>query len=181
MNPESPDEKVKLLLEQAWMARREDDYPDARQILREASRICQEHNLVEPFMKTLKLLAQLDHDTDNLRDALSRYHQLAELHHEKQNHELEAHTLRHIADVHRELGSIEEANHFYTQALDIYKKQNNQSSIDVANLYKGMGLLFQQMSEKEKAKEYYDKALDIFREFNVQTEVDECIKRIATL
>ncbi|MDX1629753.1 MAG: tetratricopeptide repeat protein [Fulvivirga sp.] len=181
MDSKQATEKIKALLEQGWIARREDDYHDAQQIATEAYKLCEEHRLKEPFAKVLKFQAQIDHDTDNLRDALTNYEKALDIFRQLKERDREAHTLRHMGDIYRELDELIKAESYYNDALDLYRNNKETNPIDLANTLRGLALIREQKPDESNEIALWEEALELYRDVNIQAGVDECLQKIEQL
>jgi len=180
MNPTEASQKIDKLLNQAWSSRRKDNYRDTKVLVEEAAKLCKTHDLKEEYARTLKLLAQIEHDTDSLREALRYYDEAVNIYRQLDNKNKLAHTIRHIADIRRELDEFENARENYHEALRLYDSNGTTGPLDLANAIRGLALAVQEL-QPEEAVAHWAKARDLYEEVGVSAGVDECNDHITTL
>ncbi len=87
-----------------------------------------------------------------------------------------AHTIRHLGDIHLEQDCPELAEPCYHEALNLYRTQGENSSLDVTNAIRSLAVL-----RWVQSKALWNQARDLYANLNVKPGVDESTARIAAL
>jgi tetratricopeptide (TPR) repeat protein len=87
-----------------------------------------------------------------------------------------AHSIRHLGDVYLEQGRPELAEPCYHEALDLYRKHTDDSSLDLANAVRSLAVL-----RWEQTRTLWDDVRALYTSLNVEAGIKESTARVAAL
>ena len=87
-----------------------------------------------------------------------------------------AHIVRHLGDVYLEQDCPELAEPCYHEALNLYRTQGDNSSLDLTNAIRSLAVL-----KWVQSKALWNQARDLYADLNVEPGIDESTARIAAL
>jgi tetratricopeptide (TPR) repeat protein len=123
-------------------------------------------------------LGQIERDRGELDGALAKYEEAARLASETGEATLLAHTVRHLGDILRKMARTAEAEKRYDEALGIYRAQPDTTPLDLANAFRGMAVLKDEIGERGIARALWEEASRLYALAGVDAGVAECRKRI---
>jgi tetratricopeptide (TPR) repeat protein len=89
---------------------------------------------------------------------------------------LPAHTIRHLGDVYLEQGGPELAEPCYHEALELYRKHTDDSSLDLANAVGSLAVL-----RWEQTRTLWEDVRVLYVSLNVEAGIKESTARVAAL
>jgi tetratricopeptide (TPR) repeat protein len=87
-----------------------------------------------------------------------------------------AHTVRHLGDVYLEQGRPDLAEPCYHEALGLYRSNQDDSSLDLANAVRSLAVL-----RWEQAKTLWEEVLDLYTGLSIEAGINESKARVAAL
>ena len=87
-----------------------------------------------------------------------------------------AHTVRHLGDVYLEQGRPDLAEPCYHEALGLYRSNEDDSSLDLANAVRSLAVL-----RWEQAKTLWEEVLDLYTSLSIEAGINESKARVAAL
>jgi tetratricopeptide (TPR) repeat protein len=87
-----------------------------------------------------------------------------------------AHTIRHLGDVYLEQGRPDLAEPCFHEALELYRKHEEDSSLDFANALRSLAVL-----RWEQARTLWEDVRVLYTSLNIEAGVRESTARVATL
>ena len=87
-----------------------------------------------------------------------------------------AHTIRHLGDVYLEQGRPDLAEPCYHQALELYRKHADDSSLDLANALRSLAVL-----RWEQARTLWEDVRVLYTGLNIEAGIQESAARVAAL
>jgi tetratricopeptide (TPR) repeat protein len=87
-----------------------------------------------------------------------------------------AHTVRHLGDVYHEQGRPDLAEGCYHEALGLYRRHEDGSSLDLANAVRSLAVL-----RWEQARALWEEARDLYTTVGIEAGVKESTTRVAAL
>jgi tetratricopeptide (TPR) repeat protein len=87
-----------------------------------------------------------------------------------------AHTIRHLGDVYVEQGRPDLAEPSYHEALQLYRKHSDESSLDFANAVRSLAML-----RWEQARVLWEEARVLYAGLNIAGGIEESNERLAAL
>jgi tetratricopeptide (TPR) repeat protein len=87
-----------------------------------------------------------------------------------------AHTVRHLGDVYLEQGRPDLAEPCYHEALGLYRSNEDDSSLDLANAVRSLAVL-----RWEQAKTLWEEVLDLCTSLSIEAGINESKARVAAL
>lgn len=174
----SADELIRL----GDQARREGRLDAARQRFSESVELCRENGKSLLLASSLAGLGQIERDLKNRQAALRCYEEaVAVLRTSGADLLRLAHTIRHLADILRGDGALDAATPLYEEALQIYRKGEGTSALDLANTIRGFALLKGARGEREEARGLWEEARGLYESVHVQAGMEESERQIALL
>ena len=168
----SESETIQNLLHEAWDHRVRSQYAQANTCLEKARALCQ----IEDYL-FLGRIAHIDRQiaADQEKwDLASEYGWKAIEYYKNAGDPLRtAHAIRHQADIMCRLDCGIEAHALYQKALDIYKKDKNTNTIDLANALRGHALNLVDMGRKQQAYSAWEEVARLYAEIGVSDGVEE--------
>ena len=144
----------------------------------EASR---ETGCIRSLVQALKGLGQIERDAGASSSALSLYEEAVTHSRATGDALLLAHTVRHVGDIHQDMKRDDLAERCYREALEIYRRNQQASSLDLANTIRPFALLKENAGEIAEAKQLWAEARDLYSMSNVPQGVKECTRRLRLL
>ena len=92
-----------------------------------------------------------------------------------------AHTVRHLGDIHQDAGRVGLAKPCYSEAIAIYRNNENTEALDLANAIRPMALLKDDAGEVDEAMRLWTEARDLYAVANVPQGVAESSRRLTRL
>lgn len=130
---------------------------------------------------SLNKLAHIRGDLEGRMAAIELYRLAAEAGRRAGSGLLEGEALRHWADHLRHMAKYEEALSMYEQALQALQSDSNTSSNSLGNLYRPMGILYEETGKISLAMEYWQKARELYCQAGIEAGVEECDDHLQTL
>lgn len=172
--------KLKKLLEQAWVKRRQEKYIEARAIVDEAYKLCDDDDYGS-LGRIFHIYMQFESDHNNPSKALILCKKSLMYYKRSNNLNKVAHSTRHIADLERYLGSYTNAEQYYREAIHIYKNISSTSKGDLANALRGFGILLLKCNKNEEAITIWKETKELYQVCNLQAGVDEATEKLNLL
>ena len=172
--------KIESYLREAWTKRREVKYDEARQLLTQAHRLCDEADY-QSLGRIFHVYAQFESDHDRHEKALAFCQQSVMNYEKAGNPDRIAHSTRHMADLQRELGQDANAAGNYRAALVLYRENPHTDKVDLANALRGFGLLLEKRNKMEEAITVWQETKELYLACNLQDGVDEANLRLEAL
>lgn len=162
-------------------ARKLRQLPDAKAAYAEAVALSRGGEDASRLVRALMCLAQIERDLGENGIALGHYIEAVEVCRGMGDPLQLAHTVRHLADTLRHASRWQEAKIYYEEALAIYRAEESDRTLDMANALRGFALLSTKMGEVTEARELWNEARDLYALVGVQAGVDESEERLASL
>ncbi|MCH7515035.1 MAG: tetratricopeptide repeat protein [Bacteroidetes bacterium] len=172
--------KLKQLLEEAWAKRGEEKYDDARNLVKEAHRLCKENDY-NSLGRIFHVYMQFESDHDNYSKAIELSQKSLSYYKKANNLDNIAHSTRHIADLQYQLGKDAESEQNYREAIGIYRDNPNTHIGNLANALRGFGLLLEKREKIEEAIDIWKETKELYASINLQEGVDEANKKLNAL
>ncbi|MBT8272172.1 MAG: tetratricopeptide repeat protein [Bacteroidia bacterium] len=176
----SNESKIKQLLAEAWVKRREGNYKASRNLVKEAQRICDADDY-NALGRIFHIYMQFEADAQNPAKALELCKKSLSYYKKAANPDKIAHSTRHIADLESLLGKDEDAEGNYREAIRIYRDDPNSSIGDLANALRAFGLLLEKCGKIEEAIDIWKMTKELYQAINLQDGVDEANKKLNAL
>jgi tetratricopeptide (TPR) repeat protein len=87
-----------------------------------------------------------------------------------------AHTVRHLGDVYHEQGRSDLAENCYLEALNLCRKHQDRSPLDLANAIRSLAVL-----RWEQSRALWEEARDFYTAIGIETGIKESTARIAAI
>ncbi len=171
---------IQELLVKAWEMRRVGNYDDARHLVKEAQRLCNDYDY-NSLGRIFHIKMQFESDHRRLSKALEMCKKSLINYKKSNNLNKIAHSTRHLADLERHLGKEDNSENNYRVAIDIYKNNPNTSNGDLANALRGFGLLLEKRRKIKEAIAVWKETKDLYQACNLQAGVDEANNRLGLL
>ncbi len=168
------------LLEEAWVKRREEKYDDARHLVKEARRLC-ENDDYNSLGRIFHIYMQFESDHNNPSEALELCQKSLMYYKKAGNPDKVAHSTRHLADLERHLGYEADSERNYREAIGIYKGNSNTNKGDLANALRGFGLLLEKRGNTKEAIAVWKETKELYQACNLQDGVDEANQKLDSL
>ena len=172
------DRTPEMLLEQGREAKREHRLEAARSLFQQALERSDDGGL---SAKLYEELAYVERSLRELDAAREHYLRSSEIYRSLGNPLKTAHTMRHAADILREQGKLEQAESFYGEALEIYRRQKETPPLDLANAIRGYALLKEETGERAQALNLWREARDLYELIGIDAGIVESAARIKSL
>ena len=173
-------EKLNQLLNDAWTKRREGQYEEARQLLKEAHQMCDSDNH-RALGRIFHIYAQFESDHNNDREALD-YSAESVRHYQKSGDKNKlAHATRHYADILRRLDKKSDAELHYRQAIQLYRSDPDTSKADLANALRGFALLLEARRKNTEAIDIWKETKSHYQAIHLTAGVEEAEQRLNAL
>jgi len=172
---------VEELLADAYHARREHRFDDAKSALGEALHNCRHGEVPTDLARVLTALGQIERDLKNTEVARKHYEEAVAIYREHGEALRLAHSVRHVGDIYLEEGQFAPAETCYEEALKIYRANVNTTPLDLANTLRGFAILKQELAQNDEARQLWAEARDLYESVNVEAGVAESARRIAQL
>ena len=170
MNPAS--KTIQTKLQEAWDHRVRSQYNQANACLETARGLCE----IDDY-SFLGRIAHIDRqiaaDQEQWELAAEYGWKAIEYYKNDGDTNKTAHALRHQADVMRKLDCGIEAHALYQKAVDIYRKDENTSTLDMANALRGYALNLIDMGQKEKARQIWEETAELYAQIGLIDGVEE--------
>ncbi len=171
---------IKKLLEEAWAKRGEEKYDDARNLVKEAHRLCNENDY-NSLGRIFHVYMQFESDHDNYSKAKELGQKSLSYYKKANNLDSIAHSTRHIADLQYHLEKYAESERNYRKALDIYRDNPNTHIGNMANALRGFGLLLEKRKKIEEAIDVWKETKELYSSINLQEGINEANKKLKSL
>ena len=89
-----------------------------------------------------------------------------------------AHTVRHLGDVCTEQQDWSSAEHYFIEALEIYRGHPSPQVLDLANAIRAYAVLKSATGKHEEARELWAEAWQLYEAEGISAGVEECKRRI---
>lgn len=172
--------KIKQLLREAWAKRLEEKYDEARNLVKEAHRLC-ENDDYNALGRIFHVYMQFESDHDNPLKALELCRQSLMYYKKANNLNKVAHSTRHIADLERNYGNEDDSERNYREAIEIYRSNSNTSKGDLANALRGFCLLLEKRGKIEEAILVWKETKALYLACGLQEGVDEANLKLDSL
>ncbi len=170
------------LIRSGYEARQEGRLDAARQRFSDSVQLCRADGNSSLLASSLAGLGQIERDLKNREAALRCYEEAVAVLRTCGADLLRlAHTIRHLADILRGDGAPDAATPLYEEALQIYRKDEGRSVLDLANTIRGFALLKDARGEREEARRLWEEARGLYESVHVQAGVEESERQIARL
>ena len=166
------EKNISKLLEEAWKERGKSNYGKARKLVNEAHTLCVKDDY-ENLGRVFHIYMQFESDHENYSIAQEFCQKSLDFYTKTNNLNLIAHSTRHLADLQQHLGQNFESKKNYHRALEIYQSNPNTNPGDLANAFRGFGLLLEKLGKKEATIEVWKKVKELYHAVNLQAGVDE--------
>lgn len=174
-------QKSNELITLGYQARKEGRLKEAQEIFTESVRLSRNDGNRTSLAASLTGLGQAERDMKNNGVALQCYREAVEVLRSGTDRLRFAHTVRHLADILRHEKAYKEANSLYEEALEIYRKENATTPLDLANTIRGFAMLKEATGETEEARSLWQEAHGLYESARVDAGVRESESRIAKL
>ncbi len=167
-----------ILLEQGREAERDHRLEAARRLFQQALKRSDDRGL------RAKLYEELAHAERSLREldaAREHYLHSSEIYRSLESPLKTAHTMRHAADILREQGKLHQAESFYSEAIEIYRRQKETPPLDLGNAIRGYALLKEDAGEHAQALCMWREARDLYELVGIDAGIVESAARIKLL
>ena len=125
--------------------------------------------------RELKRRGELARQNDGAMARLC-YEEAVELFREVEEPLVLAHTIRHLGDVYLEQGRPDLAEPCYHEALGLYRSQEDDSSLDLANAVRSLAVL-----RWEQTKMLWEEVRALYTSLTIEAGIQESTARLAAL
>jgi len=122
--------------------------------------------------------ARRDRQAGNVEEAERRYRCAAKLAREEGNSTAVAHALPHVSDLARERASIDEPLAAASQAVAIYRAQDDPHPLDLANALRLQALALREAGEDRHVLPLWNEAREFYRSLGVYAGVEEVSRKL---
>ena len=171
---------LKQLLEETWAKRGDEKYEDARNLVKEAHRLCKENDF-NSLGRIFHVYMQFESDHDNYSKAIELSQRSLSYYKRANNLDRIAHSTRHIADLQYQLGKDAESEQNYRVAISIYRENPNTGIGNLANALRGFGLLLEKREKIKEAIDIWNETKVLYASINLQDGVAEANEKLNTL
>ncbi len=171
--------QIARLLSQAWAARRNHDADKALALASRAVSLARAENHHIGLIQALTKLGQLKRDAGDIAGALLLYREAEAVCRHTGQKRLLAGTVRHLGDIFRKNRQLMRSRTAYEEAVSLYGQDPETSELELANAYRPMALLYDELKEPDIARSYWQKAYDLYRKLGVEAGVQECTNHLA--
>ena len=154
---------------------------DARSLFHEALR---DGTLGEDPASRATLYEELAYVERSLRDldaSRERYLQSSQIYRSLDNPMKTARTMRHAADILREQKRPDQAELFYSEAIEIYRRHDETPPLDLGNAIRGFALLKEDSGDRSQALRLWREARDLYQLVGIDAGISESTARIRSL
>ena len=173
-------EELNRLLAKAWAMRNNEQYYEAKNIVDGANQKCKRDDY-NSLGRIYHIYMQIAFDQSNFDEALKNCKTSVIYYHKTENQAKIAHSTRHLADIQSQLGKIDEAERNYRESIEIYRKKNDSSFLDLANALRGHAILLEKKNEVLEAIKFWEEAKELYKECSIEAGVQEANSKLETL
>lgn len=162
--------EAKAQFDQAWSLRNKGEYDKVLEIAENGL-----ESMDDPASRALflKLMAQVQSDKDELREALTTYKKMEKLYIELGNVPRQMHALRHIGSTFYALEEFECAEKCLIQVVEAYEA-NPPNVLELANTHRLYALALEARNSKPAALTFWQKAKEGYASLDLKEGVEEC-------
>jgi tetratricopeptide (TPR) repeat protein len=173
-------QKISVLLQQAWDKRRAGKYDESLALLDQVEALCTESD--ERFWgRIYHIRRQLEVDQERHEQALP-FAQLSVKHYQASgDNQRIAHAIRHLADLEQELGQFDTSEAHYREAIQGYINHERTTKSDLANCLRGYALLKEEQQDAELAKGLWEEVKTLYEACEIYEGVKEANKHLEAL
>ena len=172
--------KIKELLAEAWIGRRQEKYDEAKSLVDEAQKLCSKSDY-DSLGRIYHVYMQFESDHDNLLKALALCKKSLSYYKKTGNKNKIAHSTRHVADLERHLRREIDSERSYRTAIAIYRDNTNTYKGDLANALRGFAILLEKLKKFKEARETWKETKQLYQACNLLEGVSEAIKKLDSL
>ena len=167
-------EEIATLLRNGVAARRQGQLAEALPLMNQALALCGPDQDLERAL-ILRELGELARNSNDLPAAQRHYEEGVALLRKSNADPLKlAHTLRHLGDVHAEQRHSNEADHYFSQALAIYRQHPTPGRLDLANAIRAHAALKTATGQHEAARPMWAEAGALYEAEGIAAGEKEC-------
>ena len=168
------------LLVEAWRLRGLGKYAEATKLVDYVHEHCPGQN-VNLLGRIFHIYMQMAYDHGKPEEALAFNQQSIDYYQKGKLPDQIAHALRHRADILSHLKRFDEAEQYYHEAIEIYRKQTNTHPGQLANALRGYALLSEQIQQLKRAVTTWKEIKSLYEACQVPEGVLEANHKINQL
>jgi tetratricopeptide (TPR) repeat protein len=178
-------DEVEKLIQQAFQARRDRRFDDARCDLTQAvslargERAREEHD-PSALATALTRLGAIERDTRHYDLALQHYNEAVSILRQTDDTLSLAHTIRHVGDIHCDADHHHLAQPYYEEALALYRRHGCVPPLDLGNAIRSFAVFKDRMGDREGARVLWTEALELYKVVGVDAGIDEATRRLSS-